>query len=374
MSIVIKEVKTWFDRTQFIRLPAKIHKNHKNWVPNIYMDDRQFFNPKKNELFAHSDTVLYLAWKDNKLSGRIMGVINREYNKLHDTKEGRFSYIETYNDLKVAQSLIKAVEIWAKERGMENVVGPLAFSDKDPQGLLLEGYDNAIVIAANSNFPYMVDLVEKTGYSKKVDLVEYKMDIPDGIPEFYQKIYERAIRNNKGTHIVDFTSRKKLKPYIRPVLELVNETYKNIYGFTPLTIKEMDEFANRYLLILDPRFIKLVETDKKEVIAFIISMPNISEGIKKCRGRLLPFGIIQLFRAQRKTHQLDLLLGAIKPEYQNSGIDVMMGISLMEEAKKAGKTFIDSHLVLETNTKMRAEVEKMGGAIYKRYRIFQKQL
>jgi hypothetical protein len=374
MSIVIREVKNWFDRTKFVRLPAQIHKNHKNWVPNIYMDDRQFFNPKKNELFAHSDTILYLAWKDNKLAGRIMGVINREYNKLHNTKEGRFSFIETYNDLDVAQSLIQAIETWARQKGMENVVGPLAFSDKDPQGLLIEGFDNPIVIAANSNFPYMSNLVEKAGYSKKVDLVEYKLDIPGGIPEFYQKIYERASRNNKGTRIVDYSSRRQLKPYIRPVLDLVNETYKNIYGFTPLTVKEMDEFANRYLIILDPRFIKVVETDKKEVIAFIISMPNISEGLKKCKGRLLPFGIIQLFRAQKKTDHLDLLLGAIKPEYQNSGIDVMMGISLMEEAKKAGKNVIDSHLVLETNTKMRAEVEKMGGKIYKRYRIFQKQL
>jgi hypothetical protein len=374
MSIIIKEVKNWLDRTIFIRLPAKIHKNHKNWVPPIYMDDRQFFNPKKNELFAHSDTVLYLARKNNKPVGRIMGVINHEYNKIHNTKEGRFSFIETYNDQEVVHCLIKAIENWARQKGMENVVGPLAFSDKDPQGLLIEGFDNPIVIATNCNFPYMVDLVEKAGYIKKVDLVDYKLEIPSGIPEFYQKIYERASRNNKGSRIIDFSSRRQLKPYIRPVLMLVNETYKNIYGFTPLTTKEMDEFANRYLMILDPRFIKIVETDKKEVIAFIISMPDIGEGIKKCKGRLLPFGIIQLFRAQRKTEQLDLLLGAIKPEYQNSGIDVMMGISLMEEAKKAGKNVIDSHLVLETNTKMRAEMEKMGGVIYKRYRIFQKQL
>jgi hypothetical protein len=374
MNIEIKEVTNWLDRTRFIRLPAKIHKNHNNWVPPIYLDDRQFFNPKKNELFAHSETILYLALNNKKPVGRIMGVINHEYNNIHQTKEGRFSFIETYNDIKVAHILIQAVENWAKHRGMEYLVGPLAFSDKDPQGLLIEGYDKPIVIATNCNFPYMVELVEKAGYTKKVDLVDYRLDIPVGIPEFYQKIFERASRNNKGTHIIDFYSRRKLKPYIRPVLELVNETYKNIYGFTQLTAKEMDEFANRYLMILDPRFIKVVETDKKDVIAFIISMPDIGEGIKKCKGRLLPFGLIHLFISQKKTRQLNLLLGAIKPEYQNSGIDVMMGINLMEEAKKAGKTVIDSHLVLETNKKMRAEMEKMGGVVYKRYRIFQKHL
>jgi hypothetical protein len=374
MSIIIKEVKSWFDRTRFINLPARIHKNHSNWVPPIYMDERQFFNPKKNELFAHSDTILLLALKNNKTVGRIMGIINREYNEDHGVKEGRFSFIETYNDKEVAHSLIRYIENWVREKGMDTMVGPLGFSEKDPQGLLIEGFDQPIVIATNCSFPYMIDLVESAGYTKKVDLVSYRLEIPQGIPTFYQKIYERASNNNKGTHIINFTSRKQIRPYIRPVFKLVNETYKNIYGFTPLTEKEMDEFANRYLMILNPKFIKVVETDKKEIIAFIVSMPDISEGIRKCKGRLLPFGIFQLFREQERTNQLDLLLGAIKPEYQNSGIDVMMGVSLMNEAKMAGKNVIDSHLVLETNTKMRAEVEKMGGIIYKKFRIYNKKL
>jgi hypothetical protein len=338
------------------------------------MDDRQFFNPKKNELFAHSDTILLIALENNKTVGRIMGIINREYNKDHDVKEGRFCFLETYNNKEVAHSLIKYVENWSRQKSMDIMIGPLGFSEKDPQGLLIEGFDQPIVIATNCSFPYMIDLVESAGYTKKVDLVNYRLNIPHGIPEFYQKIYERASSNNKGTRMVHFSSRKQIKPYIRPVFKLVNETYKNIYGFTPLTEKEMDEFANRYLMILDPKFIKVVETEHKEIIAFIISMPDISEGIRKCKGRLLPFGIFQLFAAQKKTKQLDLLLGAIKPEYQNSGIDVMMGVSLMNEAKMAGKTVIDSHLILETNTKMRAEVEKMGGVIYKKFRIYQKPL
>lgn len=374
MSIIIREVKGWYDRTRFINLPKKIHKKHKNWVPPIYMDDRQFFNPKRNELFNHSDTILLIALKENKTIGRIMGIINHEYNKEHNVKEGRFCFIETYNDREVAIGLIKYVEDWARDRGMDTMVGPLGFSEKDPQGLLIEGFDNPIVIATNCSFPYMIDLVESAGYSKKVDLVNYRLDIPQDIPEFYQKIYERARNNNKGTHMVHFTTRKQIKPYIRPVFKLVNETYKNIYGFTPLTEKEMDEFANRYLMILDPKFIKVVETNEKEIIAFIVSMPDISEGIRKCKGRLLPFGIFQLFKEQKRTKQLDLLLGAIKPEYQNSGIDVMLGVSLMNEAKMAGKTVIDSHLILETNTKMRAEVEKMGGIIYKKFRIYQKPI
>jgi hypothetical protein len=257
---------------------------------------------------------------------------------------------------------------------MEKLVGPLGFSDKDPQGLLIEGFDKPVVIATNCNFPYQVNIVEKAGYSKKVDLMVYKLMIPDDIPEFYKRIHERAIKNKNGIKLVNFTSRKQMKPYVRPVLSLLNETFKDIYAFTPLSDKEMDEFANRFLMILDPMFLKVIENEKNEVVAFILAMPDISEGIKKCQGRLIPFGIFQILRSQKKTKQLNLLLGGIKEEYRNSGLDTIMGVKVVEEAKKAGIEYIDSHLQLETNTKIRAEMEKMGGIVYKRFRIFTKAL
>lgn len=374
MAIEIKEVKSRKDLKTFIHLPAKIHKNHPNWVPPVYMDEWVWFDPKKNFAFGHSDTILYLAVKDNKIAGRIMGIINHKYNIAKNVKEGRFFYLETFEDFQVAEALLGAVEKWSKERGMTRLVGPLGFSDKDPQGLLIEGYDQPVVISTNCNFPFLTQFVENAGYSKHVDLVVYKVDVPDQIPEFYQKIYERAIRNNPTLRVVPLKNKRHLKTYIRPVLTLMNETFQEIYAFAPLTEAEMDEFAKRYMIILDLRFIKIIENDRDELVAFILAIPDISAGIQKSKGYVLPFGIFHILRSQKKTKQLDLLLGGIRKDYRNSGLDTILGINMLNEARNAGLKFIDSHLELETNTKMRAEMERMGGKVYKKYRIFKREL
>jgi len=257
---------------------------------------------------------------------------------------------------------------------MERMIGPLAFSDKDPQGFLIEGYDQPVVISSNCNFPYQVEQLEKNAFTKEIDLVVYLVDIPEVMPEFHQKVEERAIRNNPNLKVLEFTSRKKVKPYIYDVLELLNVTFVDIYGFTPFSQKEMDDFANRYLFLINPRFIKLIVNEQQEVVAFIIGMSHIGDGIQAAKGKLFPFGIFKIFAAARKTKQLNLLLAGIHPAYRGKGLDVMMGSRILASAYAEGKRFMDSHLELETNTKVRAEMERMGGQVYKRFRIFQKNL
>ncbi len=374
MDIKVYSVKTKKDLREFIYLPAKIHKNHSNWVPPIYLDEWAFFNPKKNRTFSYCDTILLLASRNGIVVGRIMGIINHKYNQSKNENNARFCFIETFNNIDVAVELFKSVEEWAKSQGSSKIVGPLGFSDKDPQGLLIEGFDQPNVIASNCNFAYLPEFVEKLDYQKEIDLVVYKLNVPDSIPEFYTQILKRTFRNNKGLHVINFTKRKQIRPYIKPVLSLVNETFKEIYGFAPLDEQEMKEFATRYLPILDPRFIKVVVNENNDVVAFVIAMPDISDGIRKCKGHILPFGVFQIFKAQKRTTQLNLLLGAIQEHYRNKGIDTLMGVKMLEEAKKAGLKYIDSHLELENNLKMRAEMEKMGGVVYKRYRIFQKSI
>ena len=373
-TIEIREVKTRKDLHKFIHLPAEIHRDHTNWVPPIYLDDWEFFNPKKNKSFSSCDTILLLAWREKKVVGRIMGIIHRKYNEKHQENHARFAFFETWNDQEVANALIQAIENWAREKGTDRLIGPLAFSDKDPQGFLIEGFDEPAVIASNCNFPYQTELVTNMGYSKEVDLVVYQIRIPNEIPEFYLKIYERAVNQNKGLQVLEFTSRQKVKPYIHPVLNLLNRTFTEIFGFVPFTEAEMDDFANRYLFLINPRFIKIVVNEQNEVVAFIIGMSHIGEGIQKSKGYLFPFGIFRIFAAARKSKQLNLLLGAIDPVYRGKGLDVLMGVKILESAWQQGKTVIDSHLELETNTKVRAEMEKMGGRVYKRFRIFGKDL
>jgi len=373
-TITIQEVDSKAKLRKFIHLPEAIHRNHHNWVPPIYMDEWEFFNPKKNKSFLSCDTIMLLAYRDKKVVGRIMGIIHRFYNEEHKENNARFSFFETWNDDEVATALLERVESWAKEKGMNRLLGPLGFSDKDPQGFLIEGFDEPSVIASNCNFPYQVDLLEKNAFTKECDLVVYQIKIPDPLPEFYRKIQERALRNNPRLQVLEFTSRRKVKPYIHPILHLLNRTFTEIFGFVPFTEEEMDDFANRYLFLINPRFIKVVVNEKNAVVAFVVGMSHIGEGIQKAKGKLFPFGIFSILASARKSKQLNLLLGGVDPAYRGIGVDVMMGAKMMESATALGKTTIDSHLELENNTKVRGEMEKMSGRIYKRFRVFCKNL
>jgi GNAT superfamily N-acetyltransferase len=374
MKIEIRRVTTRSDFRHFIYLPEKIHRNHANWVHPIYLDDQEYFDARKNKAFTYSDTILLLAWRGNVPVGRIMGIIVRPYNELHGERHARFAWMETENDPEVYAALMQAVEQWGREKGMTHLVGPLAFSDKDPQGFLVEGFDEPVVIASNCNFPYMVELTENYGFAVKENLVVYKVPVPEELPPIIAKIEERHRRNESGLRVVEFTSRRKVRPYIHKVLGLVNQTFTEIYGFWPYTVKEMDDFANRFLYLINPRYIKVVVNRADEAIAFIVGMDDLSEGIRRARGRLIPFGWIHLLRAARRSKQLNLLLGAIRPDYQGRGLDMLMGGKLLESARKAGKATMDSHLELKQNLKVRAEMERNGGKVYKRFRIYMKNL
>jgi len=374
MGITVKPVCTKRDLRKFIHLPAKIHKRHANWIPPLYSDDWEFFSAKKNKSFEYSDVIMLLAYRDEKLVGRIMGIINYKYNELYKENNARFNFLETWDDREVIQDLLQHVEEWARIKGMDKLVGPLGFSDKDPQGFLIEGFHQPIAIATHCNYEYVIGHLEGLGFKKELDLVVYKIQIPDNTPELYQRIAERARRNNPGLLLLEFTRRKDLKPLIRPVFTLINNTFTDIYGFMPFTLEEMDDFANRYLLLMDPRFIKVVVNERNEPLSFVIAMPDISKGIKRSRGYLLPFGIIQILLAGRRSKQLNLLLGAVHPDYQNRGLDTIMGSAMLESARRGKMKVVDSHLEMETNTKIRAEMEYMGGEVYKTYRVFGKSL
>jgi hypothetical protein len=374
MALEIRGVKNRKDLKTFIYLPEKIHADHENWVHPIYIDEWNYFNPKKNKAFTYCDTILLLAFRDEKPVGRIMGIINSRYNEQRNEKTARFACLETWEDGEVVHTLLSQVEEWSAKKGMAKIIGPYGFSDQDPEGLLIEGFENRATIATYYNFEWMPSLVEKEGYTKDVDYFVYKLDVPKEFPEFYKKIYERIKRRGKF-EIVEFRKRKELKPWIIPVLDLMNECYtgSNIYGYTPLDEKEMNDLAKRYMPVLDPRFVKAVKSDN-EVVAFIVGVPDMTEGIQKARGRLLPFGFLKILRAAKKTKQLDLLLGAIKEQYRGRGLDVLMGVRMILSAHEAGLEFMDTHHELESNVKVRAEMEKMGGRLYKRFRVYQKKL
>jgi hypothetical protein len=333
MPVSIREVISRADLRKYIHLPDKIHANHQGWVPPMYADEWEFYNPEKNRFFQDCSTILLLAEKEGKTVGRIMGIINHKYNRVHKEKGGRMFALECFYDTEVARSLTEAIEEWLRKQGMEKVIGPFGFSDKDPQGLLIEGYDQPVVIATNYSFPYMVELVELCGYKKEVDCVDYLLEVPKAVPDFYKSIYKRTLENNQFI-LKEYNRRKDLKPIIRPVFELINQTYAEIYGFSELTHKEMDYFASRYLSVINPKFVKVIYDTNNEIIAFALAMPEISEGIRKAGGRIFPFGFIHILKASRSSRLLTMLLGAIRSDFRNNGLDAVLGIKMLESARK----------------------------------------
>ncbi|MFC2169048.1 hypothetical protein ACFLRM_00575 [Acidobacteriota bacterium] len=374
MEVVVREAEGRKDLRKFIHFPEKIHSKRENWIPPIYYDEWAFYNPKKNKAFQYSDTILFLAFKENELVGRAMGIINRRFNELRKEKTVRFANLESLEDEEIVPALLSSVEDWGRKKGMTKIIGPYGFSDQDPEGFLIEGFENRATIATYYNFEWMPRFVEKQGYVKDVDYFVYRLKVPKEFPEFYQRIFKR-IQKRGNFKIVEFKNRKEIKPWIKPVFGLMNEcfTESEIYGYAPLDEVEMDILAKRYLPIIDPRFVKAVTADG-EIVSFIIGIPDMTEGIKKARGRFLPFGFLKILRAAKRTKQLDLLLGAIKKEHRGKGIDVLMGMKMLQSAKEAGFEVLDTHHELESNVKVRAEMEKMGGEIYKRFRVYKKAL
>jgi hypothetical protein len=373
MGIEIKIVDTKSLLRQYIFLPEKIYNGDARWVPPLYADEWSFHNPKENKALSSCDTIRVLAFKSNQAVGRIMGIIHHPYNKQHQEKTVRFFNLDCINDQGIANTLIEYIETWGKEKGMNKIIGPFGFSDKDPQGLQVEGLEFLPVLATPTNPSYLQSLVESVGYEKEVDCVSYQMPIPDTTPPVYEKIYPRIIKN-QSLKLLEFKSKRELKPYILPVFRLVNEAYAHIFGFVPMSEEEMKKFAAQYLPILDPEFVKAVINPTGTLIAFVVAMPDMSVGVQRAKGKLFPFGFIRILNSMRKAKQLNLLLGAVKPGLQGRGLTVLLGQSILQSARKRGMSSMDSHLILENNLLMRRECERIGGKVYKRFRVYGKMV
>ena len=357
---------------EFIYLPKLLHKDHIKWLPPIYTDEWNYYNPRKNKAYSYCDVELALCYYKNKPAGRIMGVINHRYNTLKGEKLARFSNLESINEQKVSNALLDHIERWAKSKGCNHIIGPFGMYYHDPIGFLIEGHAHEPSVSTYCNHEFIPSLIENAGYEKKYDLVAYQILLKDKIPEIFRRIRERIMRNT-NIELITFRSKKEIKKVIIPMLELFNETYEEIDGYSQLDETEMKILAKQYLPILNPEFIKMAKVNN-ELAGFFIAMPNISAGIRSSGGKLFPFGIFKIVRALKTSSQLDLLLGGIKKKYQDMGIDALMAYDMLETAIRKKFRVIDSHLEMERNNKIRGAMEKAGGRVYKKYRLYRKAL
>jgi GNAT superfamily N-acetyltransferase len=350
--IDIREVTSAGARREFFRLPMRLHRDHPRWVPPLHMDERRRLDPKANRALAYCDMTMALAYRDGRAVGRIVGLINRRYNELRGEQTARFTHLECTDEFTVCAALLDYAETWARQNGMNRIIGPMGFTDQDPEGFLIEGFEHEPALESNYNFPFMSAFMEQAGYTKDVDYVVYMIPVPATSPGSYEKIAAR-IQQRAACKLVEFTRRAELKAYIHPVLNLLNDTYRDLTGFAPLDEREREDLARRFLPVIDPRFVKIVALHSGEVVGFVIGMPNVNDGLRKSGGRLFPFGWFHILRAMKRARQLDLLLGGIREDFRARGVDVLLGEAMIRSARDAGFTHMDSHHELETNFRVR---------------------
>ena len=372
MAIVIKKVTTKRELKRFIRFNYHMYKDNPYSVPDLFDDMLNTFNKKKNAAFEFCEADYFLAYKGDKLVGRVAAIINNRANEKWNTKTVRFGWIDFIDDLEVSKALTDTVEQWGKERGMENIQGPLGFTDFDTEGMLVEGYDQLSTMATIYNYPYYITHMEKLGFVKDADWVEYKIYIPDAIPEKHRRISE-IVMQKYHLHIKKYTSSRKIsKEYGEAIFDLMNEAYSPLYGYSPLTPNQIKQYIKMYLPIVDLRMITLIVQDDGTLVGVGLSMPSLAVALQKAHGRLLPFGWYYLLKSLFIKHAkfLELLLVAVKPEYQNKGVNALLFYDLIPAYQKMGFIYAESNPELEVNGKVQSQWEYFKHEQHKRRRAF----
>ena len=347
-KIEIKEVKSKSDLNRFIAFPNKLYKGNKYRVPQLHAFEKSALSPKKNPAFDFCEAKYWLAYKEGKIAGRIAGIISHKSNEIWKEKYVRFGWIDFIDDYDVSTALIKTVEDWAKLLNMEAVHGPLGFSDLDLEGMLVEGFNEIGTQAVIYNYPYYPEHMEKHGYKKDTDWVQFEVKIPEKVPEKIQRISE-LVQKKYNLRLLKLKKSKDVLPYAKSLFEIINESYINLYGFVPLTEKQIAYYTKQYFSMVNTNYIGLVVDEDNKLVGFGLSFLSLSKALMKANGNLFPFGFIPILKAMKNNDTIDLLLHAVKPKYFNKGVPAIFYANMTQACINEGvKTAITSH-ILEDN-------------------------
>ena len=365
----------------FIQFHYDLYRGNEYDVPNLHSDEITTLSKDKNPAFDFCEAQYFLAYKEGKVAGRVAAIINHKANKRWQQERVRFGWIDFIDDIEVTKALLNAVEQWGRERGMKEVVGPLGFTDMDPEGMLTWGFDQLGTQATIYNYPYYPQHMEKIGgWEKDNDYVEYKMYVPEEVPEKYTKIAQ-MIEKRYNLHVKKLTRNEVFKQgYGQKVFSIINDTFKDLYGYSELSQKQIDHYVKMYLPMADLNLITLVEdwnTPEKKVVGVGITIPSLSRAFQKCRnGRLLPFGWWHVLRALKyqKTEGVDLLLMGILPEYRAKGANALMFADLIPWYQKYGYKWGESQVEMESNENVQSQWGPLKPENHKRRRCYIKRL
>lgn len=378
MAIIIKEVPAKkCELKKFINFATELYKDNNYFVPALVMDELNTLTVKGNPAFDFCESVYFMAYDDTtgKPVGRIAGIINEVTNKKYNERNARFGFIDFIDDAEVSKALIGAVEDWARSKGMTTITGPFGFTDMDQEGMLIEGFDQLGTMATIYNYPYYQTHIENLGYEKEVDWVEFKIMIPDAIPDKMMRIAD-IIRKKYNLSTPKYTSAKKLvADYGQAIFNLINEAYDPLYGYSPLTQKQIDHYIKMYVPILRLENVCLITEESGELIGVGITLPSMSKALQKSRGKMFPFGWWHMLKALRgKNNIIDLMLVAIKPEYQSKGVNALLFTELIPAFIKNGYEFAETNPELEVNQKVQSQWQYFDTTQHKRRRAYKKTL
>lgn len=374
-EIEIREINNRKELKNFVKFQNDLYKDCPHYVPFLNFDEVDTLDREKNPAYEFCEAVFYMAYIDNKPVGRICGLLNREYNRVWDRKCVRFTRFDYIDDIRVSEKLIRAVEEWALSKGMQEVQGPMGFCDLDREGMLVDGFEYPNIFFTIYNHPYYVEHMEKLGYGKATDWIEYKITAPDELDPRIVHIAKHAMEKN-NLRSVRLKKTKDILPYARGIFKLIDEAYKELYGVIPLTDRQIDMYIGQFLTMLRPEFVSLIVDENDVPVSFGLVIPSMSEACKKSGGSLFPFGFVHILKTltTKKCDVLDFMLVAVKPELQSRGVNAQLLVEMFEGAKKFGVKYCETGPMLETNNKIHLMWKRFDHIEHHRRRCYIKKL
>ena len=376
MAIEIREIKqTNKDLGKFIRFSTDLYEGNPYYVPDLQFDEIGNMKSSQNPAFDFCESIYYMAYRDGKAVGRIAGIINNQVNERNNSKTVRFGYIDFIDDSEVVDALFNAVADWAKAKGLNEMVGPLGFTDLDKEGMLIEGYDQIGTMSTIYNHPYYVEHMKRLGFEQDAQWNEFKIMIPDAIPEKHMKI-SQIISKRYEVRNVHFKSKKELAAkYGRDLFRLINEAYDQLYGYSPLTERQITYYLKMYVPIVKLENLSVIVDKDDNLVGLGLAMPSLSKALIKSRGRLFPFGWYHLLKGLKgKNDVIDLLLVAVKSEYQSKGVNALLFTDLIPQFQKAGYVFAESNPELDYNNRVQSQWQYFDTTLHKRRCTFKKSI
>lgn len=376
MSVEIIKVETKEQLKKFVRYNYELYKDNPYAVPELYEDAMNTLRRDRNAAFEFCEADYFLALRDGKVVGRVAAIINHRANERWGIKAARFGWVDFIDDAGVVDALFATVEQWARERGMTELQGPLGFTDLDREGMLVEGFDRLGTMATIYNFPYYPQHMERMGFEKDADWVEFLIKVPEKNWEKAERL-SAIITRKYNLRVVQCKSRSELaKRYGKALFSLVNECYAPLYGFSPLSDRQVEQLIKQYLPAIDLRLVSLIVDENDNLVGLGVTLASLSIALQKAKGRLFPFGWFHLAKALffSRPKRLDFLLVAIKPEYQSKGVMALLFNDLMPRYIAMGFEDVETNPELETNNKVQAQWESFEKEQHKRRRAYKKAL